>query len=177
MACWLFRVRLITFISQISHYFQSWSNIFILLTQPPFFVISAHPIYYLWCVFGTSCIDHLYSLLEQQHGRIAGDIDQHFSDLFFSRSTATLCSDFLMSYTDIAVVRITFTCIYFDVLFWTKLVIFLSKFTLQVSLEFYRWLVDRFTAGLAKKRAMLIFPRTLGNTGIYREILGNKIDS
>jgi hypothetical protein len=30
---------------------------------------------------------------------------------------------------------------------------------------------------LAKKREILIFPRTAGNTGIYQEILGNKIDS
>ena len=32
-------------------------------------------------------------------------------------------------------------------------------------------------AGLAKKREILIFPRTAENTGIYQEILGNKIDS
>ena len=33
------------------------------------------------------------------------------------------------------------------------------------------------SVGLANKREILIFPRTAGNTGIYREILGNKIDS
>ena len=31
--------------------------------------------------------------------------------------------------------------------------------------------------GLAQKREILIFPRMVGNTGIYRDILGNKVDS
>ena len=35
----------------------------------------------------------------------------------------------------------------------------------------------RYKTGLAKKREILIFPKTAGNTGIYWEILGNKIDS
>ena len=30
---------------------------------------------------------------------------------------------------------------------------------------------------IAKKQEILIFPRTAGNSGNYREILGNKIDS
>ena len=47
--------------------------------------------------FDTSCIDHLYSLLEQQQGRIEGDIDQQFSYLIFFlvlSLTAALCVRF-----------------------------------------------------------------------------------
>lgn len=32
-----------------------------------------------------------------------------------------------------------------------------------------------YKAGLAKKWEILIFPRTVGNTGISREVLGNKL--
>ena len=54
---------------------------------------------------------------------------------------------------------------YIGLLFW-KLILWASWLKLNVC-----------KAGLAKKREILIFPRTAENTGIYQEILGNKIDS